>query len=386
MSPRTLNVLVVMGPVAQGGAEWQLYELLCRMDRSRFRPVLASVQFSSYKELTIGEGDRVIRDRYDALDLPHYRISGHGRNSSRNLRDLMRVIRREKIDVVHANLYAGETFGRLAAVLTGTPVVTHKRGMPFKSRKPQNILVDLLLNLCSSRIIVVNHAIRCQLQRLHHLPASRFSVIYPGIDSALWSRPDARAVAALRCALGLDAKQVVTTVGRLRPIKGQRYLLEAVPQILRECPDARFLFVGHGVEEAALRQQAEALGVDGATHFLGSRADVRELLAVSDVFVMPSLSEASPVALMEAAFCGVPSVATNVGGIPEIVREGETGLLVQPRDASAIASAVVDMLSDPHRRLRMSEAAVERARSAFDIASTVRRIEAEYERAAGLRC
>ncbi len=386
MSPRVLNVLVVMGPVAQGGAEWQLYELLRRMDRSRFRPVLASVQFSSYKELTIGEGDRVIRDRYDALDLPHYRINGHGRNSSRNLRDLMRVIRREKIDIVHANLYAGETFGRLAAVLTGTPVVTHKRGMPFKSRKPQNILVDLLLNLCSSRIIVVNHAIRRQLQRLHHLPAARFSVIYPGIDPALWSRPDARAVAALRRTLGLDGKQVVTTVGRLRPIKGQRYLLEAVPQILRECPEARFLFVGHGVEEAVLRQQAGALGVDGATHFLGSRADVRELLAVSDVFVMPSLSEASPVALMEAAFCGVPSVATNVGGIPEIVREGETGLHVPPRDAGAIASAVVSLLSEPDRRLRMSKAAVERAHSTFDINRTVHRIEGEYERAVGQRC
>ncbi|MDQ3327829.1 MAG: glycosyltransferase, partial [Chloroflexota bacterium] len=165
MSPKVLNVLVVMGPVAQGGAEWQLYELLCRMDRSRFRPVLASVQFSSYEELTIGAGDRRIRDLYAGLDIPHYRINGHSRNSARNLRDLMHIIRREQIDVVHANLYAGETFGRLAAVLTGTPTVTHKRGMPFKSRKPQNILVDLLLNLCSARIIVVNHAIRRQLQR-----------------------------------------------------------------------------------------------------------------------------------------------------------------------------------------------------------------------------
>ena len=386
MSPRVLNVLVVMGPVAQGGAEWQLYELLRRIDRARFRPVLASVQFAAYKELTIGEGDRRIRDHFAGLDLPHFQINGHGRNSARNLRDLMHVIRRERIDVVHANLYAGETFGRLAAVLMRTPVVTHKRGMPFKSRKPQNILVDLLLNLCSTRIIVVNHAIRRQLQRLHHLPTSQFSVIYPGIDTDLWTAPDAHAVEVLRHELGLEGKAVITTVGRLRPIKGQRYLLEAAPQILRECPDACFLFVGHGVQEAALRAQAEALGIARATRFLGSRGDVRELLALSDVFVMPSLSEASPVALMEAALCGVPSVATSVGGIPEIVRDSETGLLVPPRDADALAFAVVGLLRDRDRWQKMSEAAVERAHFSFDINHTVRQIEAEYERAVGLQC
>jgi glycosyltransferase involved in cell wall biosynthesis len=205
----------------------------------------------------------------------------------------MRVIRLEKIDVVHANLYAGETFGRLAAVLTGTPVVTHKRGMPFKSRKPQNILVDLLLNLCSARIIVVNHAIRRQLQRLHHLPASRFSVIYPGIDPALWSRP--MHVRWWRSGL----RWAWMARRSSRPLAGCVDQGAAVPARSRAadpagCPEARFLFVGHGVEEAALHQQAVALGVDGATYFLGSRADVRELLAVSDVFVMPSLSEASP--------------------------------------------------------------------------------------------
>jgi glycosyltransferase involved in cell wall biosynthesis len=375
-----------MGPVAQGGAEWQLYELLRRLDRERFRPVLASVTFNRYRELVIGEGDRAIRERYDSLDVPHYRIEGYGRHDPANGRELRRVMRRERIQVAHTNLYAGETWGRAAAILGGIPVVTHKRGMPFKSRKPQNVLVDWLLNLRSDRIIVVNHAIRRDLQRLQGLSSERFTVVYPGVPAERWRRPEEGEVAGLRRQLGLEGKQVVTTVGRLRPIKGHRYLLEAFPSVLRTCPRAHLLLVGHGPLEAELRGRASELGVEGRVSFLGSRSDVRLLLGLSDVFAFPSLSEASPVALMEAAFVGVPAVATRVGGVPELVREGETGSLVPPRDAGALAEGLSSLLQDAARRARMSGAAVAWAREAFDLDRTVRQVEGEYLRAAGIPC
>ncbi|MDP9382640.1 MAG: glycosyltransferase [Chloroflexota bacterium] len=382
---RPLNVLVVMGPIAQGGAEWQLLELLRRVDRSRFRPVLASVQFSAYKELQIGPGDAAIRAAYDALDVPHYRITGYARNSTRNARELMRVIRHEQIDVVHANLYAGETWGRAAAILTGTPVVTHKRGIPFKSRKPQNVLVDWLLNLLSQRIIVVNQAIQRRLQRLQRLPSGKFSVVYPGIDPSLWRRAGECETAELRRDLGLEGKQVVTAVGRLRPIKGFRYLVEAWPGVCSECPDARLLLVGHGEQEQELRRRVEELGLGDTIQFLGSRSDVRLLLSLSDVAVLASISEASPVALMEAAFVGTPAVATWVGGVPEVVRDGVTGTLVPPRNPRALSDALTGLLRDDSARVSMSEAAVEWAHYAFDINRTVRQIELEYLRAAGAR-
>jgi glycosyltransferase involved in cell wall biosynthesis len=373
-----------MGPVAQGGAEWQLLELLRRLDRSRFRPVLASVQFSSYRELEIGAGDAAIRAAYDALDVPHYRITGHGRNSTRNARELMRIIRREHIEVVHTNLYAGETWGRLAALLTRRPIVTHKRGIPFKSARPQNVLVDWLLNLLSRRVIVVNETIERRLRQLQWLPPDRCSVVYPGIDPSLWQRAGEAETAALRRELGLEGKQVVTAVGRLRPIKGLAYLVQAMPEIVSSCPDARLLLVGHGVQEEELRRTVARFGVGGEVRFLGSRSDVRQLLSLSDVAVLPSISEASPVALMEAAFVGVPVVATWVGGVPEIVRDGVTGTLVPPRSPRALASAVVGLLREPDTRTRMSEAAIEWAHYAFDIDRTVRQIEAEYVRAAGV--
>lgn len=375
-----------MGPVAQGGAEWQILELLRRLDRRRFRPVLASVEFNAYDELVIGEGDRAIRERYAELDVPHYRITGHGRYGLGNLRELERIIRAEAIDVVHANLFAGETWGRVAALLTRTPIVTHKRGIPFKSRKPQNVLVDWLLNLASDRIIVVNPSIQRHLRRLQPLPASKFSVILPGVDPALWGPASSGQVARLRRELGLENGRVVTTVGRIRPLKGQRYLLEAIPTVLASRPHTTFLFVGHGAQEAELRSRAKELGVERRALFLGGRSDVRELLGLSDVFVLPSLSEASPIALMEAAFVGVPIVATRVGGVPDIVRDAETGLLVPPRDPAALAHAIVRLLGDPQERQTMAAEAQARAREAFDVERTVRRIEAEYQRAVRFPC
>ena len=371
-----------MGAVAQGGGEWQLYELMRRLDRDRFRPVLISIEFPSYQELVIGEGDRAIRTAYDALDVPHYKITGFGRNDPRNAREVLRVIRREKIAVVHTNLFAGELWGRVAAVIARVPIVTHKRGMPFKSRKPQNVLVDWGLNLLSRRIIVVNHTIRRELQRMQWLPSDRFTVVYPGIEPELWRPPDDAERTALRAELGLEGKLVVTTVGRLRPLKGQQYLLAAVPDILRVHPNAHVLFVGSGAQEDKLRSRAAAMGVERETTFLGLRRDVRSLLAATDVFVLPSQSEASPVALMEAAFVGVPSVATWVGGVPEVVREGRTGLLVPPRNPQALAEAVNELLSDEDRRREIGAAGQQWAAEQFDITRTVRQIEAEYERAA----
>ncbi len=134
-----------------------------------------------------------------------------------------------------------------------------------------------------------------------------------------------------------------------------------------------------------MRSRVRQEGLERHVTFLGGRSDVRSILSLTDVFVLPSLSEASPVALMEAAFVGVPSVATRVGGVPEIVKDGETGLLVAPADAIGLASGIVELLGNPELRLRMGAAAEEWAHEAFDIERTVRQIEAEYVRAAGAR-
>src|SRR5207248_6954850 len=129
-------------------------------------------------------------------------------------------------------------------------------------------------------------------------------------------------------------------------VKGHRYLLDAAPQILDACPSTTFVIVGRGDREAELRAQATRLGLHGRMRFLGFREDAGELMSLFDVFALPSLSERLSIALLEAMAAGRPVVATNVGGNPELVTAGETGLLVPAGDARSLAAAIAGLLND----------------------------------------
>ena len=145
----------------------------------------------------------------------------------------------------------------------------------------------------------------------------------------------------------------MTVVGNLYPVKGHRYLLDAAPRILARCPSTVFVFAGRGDCEADLREQARHLGIATRVRFLGLRRDVPALLSTGDVFVQPSLSEGLSIAILEAMAAAKPVVTTRVGGNPELVADGETGLLVEPKDAGALAAAVIRVLTDAAEARRL---------------------------------
>lgn len=383
---RPLRILIVMGPLAQGGAEWQLYDTVARLDRERFYPVMASVQFDKYRGLKIEAGDREIEQRFYGLGVPIYRVNGHARYSLQNLRELYKIVQRERVQIVHTNLFEGETWGRLAAILAGKRIVTQKTGTPFKSGKSYNILADWLLNLGTDKIIVVNEEIQQKLTRFEHLPESMFAVIFPGIDPVLWHPADDATKRKLRRELDIEDCKVITAVGRLSDRKAHRYLIEAMPRILRSAPDTRLLIAGDGPLRGDLSELGGRLGVAERVKLLGGRSDVRDLLSVTDVFALPSLGEGSPVVLMEAAFVGVPSVATDVGGVSQVVDDGVTGLVVPPANSRALGDSILHLLSDDARRAEMARAARERAFRDFTVDRMVRQTEAEYLAAARMSC
>jgi len=384
--PPSIKVLIVMGPIAQGGAEWQIYHLLRLLDKDRFQPLLASVRFAD-SSLVIDDGDRLIRDEFYSLGVPIYEISEYRRNDPSNALALARIIRDLSVDVVHANLYPGETWGRLAAFLTGVPVIIHKRGMPFLTGKSTHVLVDWLLNLRTTRIIVPSNAVRDRLIGLEPLLKDKVNVIYSGVDLNSWKRASSDELISLRRELGIsEGEFVITNVARLRKIKGQEYLIRAAPKVIEQYPNTRFLFVGNGELQQYLSDLANSLGIGSRVLFLGARKDIDRILSLTDVFVFPSLQESFGVALVEAALMGVPAVATRVGGITEIVIEGETGLLVPPCDPEALASSVIRLLSEDSLREHMGLKAKECAASRFDIKLTVGKLQEEYLKAAGVRC
>ncbi len=208
----------------------------------------------------------------------------------------------------------------------------------------------------AARVVAVSRQSAACLTQDYGLPPGRIDVIYNGTDlDALRSAP----ASTLRQELGLTAAQpVVVTAARLAPNKGQRYLVEAAPAILARHPHAHFILAGDTDDGGAVARQIAAAGLDAHFSLLGHRPDLANVLTAGDVFVLPSLAEGFALALVDALACGLPVVATAVGGAPEVIQPGRTGWLVPPADAPALAQALNAALAlPPAERARWRAAA-----------------------------
>ena len=202
------------------------------------------------------------------------------------------------------------------------------------------------------RLVTVSEAQRRTYERLG-VPAERLTTVRNGVRP----RGPGPGRAAARRALGLDDDQLVLmTVGRLATMKGQRYLVDATAELVARFPDVAVVIVGQGHLYQTLRDRARELGVSSSVHLTGHRPDARMILDAADVFVLPSRHEGMPLAAMEAMDAGLPVVATRVIGTAEVVAHDETGLLVPPQDAHALASALALLLSEPDLRARFGRA------------------------------
>jgi glycosyltransferase involved in cell wall biosynthesis len=192
----------------------------------------------------------------------------------------------------------------------------------------------------------------------------KIAVICNGVDTARYQRPIDRARVRRELELPEDA-WLMALVGTMKPQKGHRLLIEALRTVAPRFPDLHVLFVGDGEARAELEAQASASGVAERIHFLGSRGDVPDLLSACDSFVLPSLWEGLPMALIEAMASGLPVIASDVSGTKQVMIDGDTGLLVPPGDPGALGQAIVALLSDPARARAMGVAARRRVEVAF---------------------
>lgn len=281
---------------------------------------------------------------------------------------LHRLFRRMRPEVLHVHDSAAQTPAILAAARMGDArpriVVTRRTDLPI--RRPARAVWDA--RFCD-RVICISEAVRRRLLDVG-IPAERTVVIPDFVDCQRFDPALLPSEAR--------ARPTVVTVGRLSPEKGHAALLRAMTIIVRSCPEARLVIAGQGGQRSALERQVEAMGISRAVEFLGFMPDVRDVLAAADVFVMPSISEGLGVAALEAMAMGRPVVASNVGGLPESVADGETGLIVPAGDAGALAEAVVGLFGDLERARAMGRAGRERALAYFDRGPVVNRILALY--------
>ncbi len=235
----------------------------------------------------------------------------------------------------------------------------------------------------TTHIVTTGEALRFQLHSDRGFPLDRMTSVRTGIDLARY-RPLDRA--HCRALLGLADAPTVGIVATLRDWKGHDVLFEAWPSLLREVPEARLAIVGDGPCHDRLDEQVSRLGIGASVRFVGHKENVTEWLSAFDVFALPSWGEEGvPQAIMQAMACGLPVVSTPVGAIPEAVQADRTGLLVPPRDPTALATALARLLLDPAERSRLGRAGLAYARENFGIDAMLDRMEAIFRAAVEAR-
>ncbi len=265
---------------------------------------------------------------------------------------LVPVLRAERPHVIHAhNPAAGAAAAlarRLVAGLGDTPIVTTYHGV-----RPERVgRAAWALGAASDMVVGVSGSATTAL-RDAGVPADRSTTVLNAVDVAT-----SRSRAAVRSELQIpDEATIVVTVGRYAPEKNQALLIDALGRLMPGRSDLHALLVGAGSLEGDLRAQASAAGLE-RVHVTGPRNDAVDIVAASDVFVLTSDSEAFPLALLEAMGLGLPVIATDVGGVRDAVRDGENGVIVPPRDASALADALVALLDDRTAAARLGATAV----------------------------
>jgi glycosyltransferase involved in cell wall biosynthesis len=292
---------------------------------------------------------------------------------------LYRLMRREQFTVVEAFTPHSNLLGIPLAWLCGVPVrvPTHHSMIEGSSKLLWRMHGWLVNSPLSSCLVAVSGRVRRMAVEDEGARPDRVKVIQNGIETPQLAVPAATAREQIRTELAIPPHgSLMLTVARFTIQKGHTYLLDAIPQVLARHPQAIFALAGEGPHKAEMQAKARELGIAHALRFLGNRADIPELLAAADVFVMPSLWEGLPMALLEAMSMELPVVVTEVEGVEDMIEPGKNGLMVPVKDVDGIAASIVRLLDDPAERARLGQAARKLLESEF----TVDRMCADYER------
>jgi glycosyltransferase involved in cell wall biosynthesis len=345
-------VLLVITLAEVGGAQAYVAALLPALV-TRFDVAVAAHGSGPLRDAAEAAGARYIPLRHVRRPLSLWRDPA-------GFFELVRLVRRERPDLLHASSSKAGVLGRMAAAAARVPVrifTVHGWAFAAHSGMPSRLyrLADRLMDPLTTVTICVSEHEREAGLAAGTCARSRTVVIPNAVDVA----------ASPRFRSEERARPRILAVGRLKPPKDFQTLVEALAALPHGSFDA--LIVGDGPDRARLEEQIRELWLTGRVRLAGQRRDVPELLAGADVFVLPSRSEGHPVSVLEAMAAGVPVVASRVGGIPEQVEDGVTGLLVEPGDPEALAAALGRLAADPALRRRLGVAGRRRAEKAFDL-------------------
>jgi glycosyltransferase involved in cell wall biosynthesis len=343
-------------------------ELIRRLDRTEFEVHVACFHRRGALEALVVD---------NVASIATFPIHGFRRAATaRQWLAFARWCRRINVRIVHTcELYAN-IFGLPAAALAGVELRIGNRRELVTPDKTRGHLAWQRAAYRAAHAVVANSAAAAEQLRREGVPSAKIRVIPNGVDCA-----------ALSPAPRMPARPIrrVVTVANLRPEKGHDTLILAASRIVDERPDTEFLIVGDGPLRESLEQQVACRGLGSRVQFLGERNDVPALLASSDLFVLPSRSEACPNSVLEAMAAGLPLVASRVGGVPELVESGAHGLLVDPDRPDELAAAMLNLMNRPQFAFGLGHAARERVERQFSFDRMVSGFEHLYRSELGRR-
>jgi glycosyltransferase involved in cell wall biosynthesis len=361
-----VNIVYIIDDMRVGGVERMLELTLRKLDRTKYNPQVYA----------LFDGGPVA-DEIEKLRIPVYILGLNKFNAVIVFFRLVKMLLKNHIQIVHTSRLISDIFGTWASLMARVPIIiSSKTSLPYYGKYIYCIM-DRISMRYVTQLISVSDSVK--LQYLKQLPINpdKIKTLYNGTEYNKFNR-EFNPVEKQN-ELGLEADDfIIGTVANLNWRKDLFTLLEAAKLVLAQYPNARFLLIGEGPQKAELQARAQQLGISSRVLFLGSRHDIPELLSLCRIFVISSVTEGLTVAILEAMAMGKPVVATSVGGIPEVVLDGETGFLVPPKAPDKIAQSIKKLISHKELATQFGAAGEKRVERYFSADRMVQGLEGLY--------
>ena len=361
-----LRILHIIGGLGLGGTEKMLLNVARRLNPNRFKSIVCTFDGGPLaRELRASNIEMVYLKKRYPFDLFL-------------LLRLVYLIKKKKINIIHCRLLRATIYGLLAAKITRTPVVVSLHGRHYEYKRGK--FTYRMASRYSNTIFAVSKNIASDFITNTGMDSRKIDIVYNGVDLDFYTL-GLNQNPGLTPELGLKQTDVIVgAVGNLHhPVKGYPYLLESFAIVNKKFKHVKLIIIGDGKLKPELEQQARNLNIIESVRFLGQHKDVRPFLEIMDIFVLPSLSEGLSNALLEAMAFTKPVVATNVGGNSEVVEQGTSGILVEPKDHDQMAEAIISLIADKSKRLALGSAARRRVKNAFSFDEMVSKYQMLYE-------
>jgi len=377
----TKNILLFTDTPLFGGAELQMYLLAKFLDRTHFNPIVCLGPYETLDKLAKNlenEGIKTIR-----LPIKH-------KNDTAQLRLLKKIIKEEKIDLLHVHLWnpASGRFALLAGKRTKTPTITTEHD-PFALNPIKNIFKKSTLKNVD-KIIAISNANKLFLEKIYPAQKHKIKVVLNGIDTTWWKSQILSFWAKERETIRKDifkadgATLVGLTVAELHPRKGVHILIQAIQDLIKTLPKKKaellhFAIAGDGPQRKILDHFIQKQNLTSSITLLGRQKNIPHLMKSADFFILPSIREAFGLVNLEAMVSGLPIIATKTGGIPEILTDKKTALLVPPANEKLLTEAIHKLTSSKALRTKLSKAGKSIVESKFDAKIMAKKYEKIYE-------